>query len=44
MQGYLFSPPKPAAEIRPLFARPREPSNAVPIARGRNRKQLPRSA
>ena len=44
MQGYLFSPPKPAAEIRPLFARPRESSNAVPIARGRSRKQLPRSA
>jgi diguanylate cyclase (GGDEF)-like protein len=44
MQGYLFSPPKPAAEIRPLFARPRDPPKAVQISRGRNRKQLPRTA
>ena len=44
MQGYLFSPPKPAAEIRPLFLRPRDPPKTVQIARGRNRKQVPRSA
>jgi EAL domain-containing protein (putative c-di-GMP-specific phosphodiesterase class I) len=44
MQGYLFSPPKPAAEIRPLFARPRDPPKTVQISRGRNHKQFPRSA
>jgi diguanylate cyclase (GGDEF)-like protein len=44
MQGYLFSPPKPAAEIRPLFARPRDPPKTVQIGGGRNRKRLPRIA
>jgi diguanylate cyclase (GGDEF)-like protein len=44
MQGYLFSPPKPAAEIRPLFVRPRDPPKTVQIGRGRSRKQLPRTA
>ena len=36
MQGYLFSPPKPAAEIRPmLFADRQGPDAAQPGARGR---------
>jgi EAL domain-containing protein (putative c-di-GMP-specific phosphodiesterase class I) len=37
MQGYLFSPAKPAAEIRQLFDR--EPSAAVKLSPGRKRRQ-----
>jgi EAL domain-containing protein (putative c-di-GMP-specific phosphodiesterase class I) len=37
MQGYLFSPAKPAAEIRPLFDR--EPSAAVNLSPARKRRQ-----
>jgi EAL domain-containing protein (putative c-di-GMP-specific phosphodiesterase class I) len=37
MQGYLFSPAKPAAEIRQLFNR--EPSAAVNLSPGRKRRQ-----
>jgi diguanylate cyclase (GGDEF)-like protein len=38
MQGYLFSPPKPAAEIKRLFFSHSEQSTAA--ARGRGRKHL----
>jgi EAL domain-containing protein (putative c-di-GMP-specific phosphodiesterase class I) len=38
MQGYLFSPPKPAAEIKRLFCSHSEQSTAA--ARGRGRKHL----
>jgi EAL domain-containing protein (putative c-di-GMP-specific phosphodiesterase class I) len=38
MQGYLFSPAKPAAEIRQLFNR--EPSAAVNLSPGRKRRQI----
>ena len=37
MQGYLFSPAKPAAEIRQLFDR--QPSAAVKLSPGRKRRQ-----
>ena len=37
MQGYLFSPPKPAAEIRPLLHPAREPTKPLPLSRGRTR-------
>jgi FOG: EAL domain len=37
MQGYLFSPAKPAAEIRQLFDR--EPSAAVNLSPARKRRQ-----
>jgi diguanylate cyclase (GGDEF)-like protein len=42
MQGYLFSPAKPAAEIRQLFKRER--SAAVEFGRGRKRRQIPSTA
>jgi diguanylate cyclase (GGDEF)-like protein len=42
MQGYLFSPAKPAAEIRQLFHR--EPSAAVNPSPGRKRRQVPNPA
>ncbi len=38
MQGYLFSPAKPAAEIRQLFNR--EPSAAVNLSPARKRRQI----
>ena len=39
MQGYLFSPPKPAAEIRPMLAASRQgPDTASP---GRTPKRRP---
>jgi hypothetical protein len=38
MQGYLFSPAKPAAEIKQLFQRERAPAAA------RERRQIPTSA
>jgi diguanylate cyclase (GGDEF)-like protein len=41
MQGYLFSPAKPAAEIRQLFFSHRERSSAVPLNRGRKRRLIP---
>ena len=34
MQGYLFSPAKPAAELRQLFLTHRQPPAAVPLNRG----------
>ncbi len=41
MQGYLFSPPKPAAEIRPLLLGRRERSAAPPPTHGRKHRRLP---
>jgi diguanylate cyclase (GGDEF)-like protein len=39
MQGYLFSPPKPAAEIKRLFFSHSEQSTAAARGRGRNHLQ-----
>jgi EAL domain-containing protein (putative c-di-GMP-specific phosphodiesterase class I) len=44
MQGYLFSPAKPAAEIRQLFLSHREQSTAAKARRGRKRRQIPGTA
>ncbi len=44
MQGYLFSPAKPAAEIRQLFLSHREQSSAAEARRGRKRRQIPGTA
>ncbi len=41
MQGYLFSPPKPAAEIRRMFLQVRERPAAIPPSPGRKRRRLP---
>jgi diguanylate cyclase (GGDEF)-like protein/PAS domain S-box-containing protein len=38
MQGYLFSPPKPAADIRPLLFAHRQGPDAVQPSRARRRK------
>jgi EAL domain-containing protein (putative c-di-GMP-specific phosphodiesterase class I) len=40
MQGYLFSPPKPAAEIRPLFGPARTQAKPLRLGRGRKRKPV----
>ena len=40
MQGYLFSPPKPAAEIRPLLFADRQGPDAVQPSRARRRKPV----
>ncbi|MDU6139603.1 EAL domain-containing protein, partial [Bradyrhizobium sp.] len=37
MQGYLFSPPKPAADVRSLFKAQRPPSRADSTKRRRPR-------
>jgi diguanylate cyclase (GGDEF)-like protein len=44
MQGYLFSPPKPAAEIRPMLFADREHPDAAPANRARRRKPVARTA
>ena len=44
MQGYLFSPPKPAAEIRPLLSAHRQGPGAVQPNRARRRKPVARTA
>jgi len=44
MQGYLFSPAKPAAAIRQLFFAHRERSTAVPLNQARKRRQVPNTA
>jgi EAL domain-containing protein (putative c-di-GMP-specific phosphodiesterase class I) len=44
MQGYLFSPPKPAAEIRPLLFAHRQEPDAVQPSRARGRKPVVRTA
>jgi predicted signal transduction protein with EAL and GGDEF domain len=41
MQGYLFSPAKPAAEIKRLFFSHRDQPAAVDLGRGRARRQAP---
>jgi len=44
MQGYLFSPPKPAADIRPLLFADRQGPDAVQPSRARRRKPVARTA
>ena len=44
MQGYLFSPPKPAADIRPLLSAHRQGPDAVQPSRPRRRKPVARTA
>ena len=44
MQGYLFSPPKPAAEIRPMLLADRQGPEAARVNRPRRRKPVTRSA
>ena len=44
MQDYLFSPPKPPAEIRQLFFSHRERSAAVALQPPRKRRQVPAMA
>jgi diguanylate cyclase (GGDEF)-like protein len=44
MQGYLFSPAKPAAEIRQLFHRERRPAPELELSRKRRRRQIQTTA
>jgi EAL domain-containing protein (putative c-di-GMP-specific phosphodiesterase class I) len=44
IQGYLFSPPKPAAEIRPLLSVLRHGPEAAPASRPRRRGPVVRTA
>ena len=44
MQGYLFSPAKPAAEIRQLLFSHRERSGAATLRPARKRRQIPGTA
>ena len=44
MQGYLFSPPKPAAEIRPMLLGDRDGSDAAKPSQPRGRKPVARTA
>jgi EAL domain-containing protein (putative c-di-GMP-specific phosphodiesterase class I) len=44
MQGYLFSPPKPAAEIRPMLLADRHEPEVVRPSRVRRRKPVVRTA
>ena len=44
MQGYLFSPPKPAADIRPMLSAHRQGPDAVQPSRPRRRKPVARTA
>ncbi|MCK1511028.1 EAL domain-containing protein [Bradyrhizobium sp. 190] len=44
MQGYLFSPPKPAAEIRPLLSAHRQEPAAKSPSRARKQKPVVRTA
>jgi diguanylate cyclase (GGDEF)-like protein/PAS domain S-box-containing protein len=44
MQGYLFSPPKPAAEIRPMLLADPQGGDAAQPSRPRGRKPMARTA
>ena len=44
MQGYLFSPPRPAAEIRQLFVSNGGRPAKLSLTRGRKRRQVPSTA
>jgi hypothetical protein len=44
MQGYLFSPPKPAADIRALLSAHRQAPDAVQPSGARRRKPVARTA
>jgi diguanylate cyclase (GGDEF)-like protein/PAS domain S-box-containing protein len=44
MQGYLFSPPKPAADIRRIILQARERRAATPPGARRRRRRLPSNA
>jgi len=44
MQGYLFSPPKPAADVRLLLLSRRERRAASPPSPARRRRRLPSTA
>ncbi|WP_291688630.1 EAL domain-containing protein, partial [Bradyrhizobium sp.] len=44
MQGYLFSPPKPAADIRQLMLARRDRRSSLPPSPGRKRRRLPSTA
>ncbi len=44
MQGYLFSPPKPAAEIRQLFFSHHERPAKLPLNRRQKRRSVPGTA
>jgi EAL domain-containing protein (putative c-di-GMP-specific phosphodiesterase class I) len=44
MQGYLFSPPKPAADIRPLLLAHRQGPDAIRPSRAHGRKPVARTA
>ncbi|QHO77026.1 diguanylate cyclase [Bradyrhizobium sp. CCBAU 051011] len=44
IQGYLFSPPKPAAELRPLLLADRERPHEASTSRARKRKPVARTA
>jgi diguanylate cyclase (GGDEF)-like protein len=44
MQGYLFSPARPAAEIRQLLFSHREEATTIALPRERKRRQVPNSA
>ena len=44
MQGYLFSPPKPAADIRPMLFADRQGPDEVQPSRARRRKPVARTA
>jgi EAL domain-containing protein (putative c-di-GMP-specific phosphodiesterase class I) len=44
MQGYLFSAPKPAADIRPLLSTHRQGSHAMRVGHAGKRKPVARSA
>ena len=44
MQGYLFSPARPAAEVNQLFSAHRERVAAVGAGQARKRRQVPGAA
>ncbi len=44
MQGYLFSPPKPAAEIRPMLSAHRQDPEPAQPSGARRRRPVARTA